>query len=187
MLPIEIVRAHIHCFGFDTMYTKWIHHGKVKAVSSTDLLVSESIDEMFAVLNDVAEINDNHDMLDETEIGIEDMQYDEFKDLLSELQVGFYPSYTKYLSLNFLVKLMHLKVLYKWPNECMDAILKLLKDAFPDRNKLPTSHYDVKKLLSKLGLSYEIIHVCKYDCALFWKENVDLQSCPIVIQVVGRV
>ena len=60
---------------------------------------------MFAVLNDVAGINNDHDMLDETEVGIEDTQYDEFKDLLSELQVGLYPDCTKYLSLNFLSEL----------------------------------------------------------------------------------
>ena len=56
----------------------------------------------------------------------------------------------------------------------MDEILKLLKDAFPDGNKLPISHHNAKKLLSKLGLTYETIHVCKYDYALFWKKNVDL-------------
>ena len=67
--------------------------------------------------------------------------------------MGLYLGCTKYSSLNFLVKLMHLKVLYKWLTECMDAMLKLLKDAFPDGNKLPTSHYDAKKLLSKLGLT----------------------------------
>ena len=92
---------------------------------------------MFAVLNDVAGINDDHDILDEIEVSIEDTQYDEYKDLLSELQVGLYPGCTKYSSLNFLVKLMHLKALYKWLNECMDAMSKLLKDAFPDGNKLP--------------------------------------------------
>ena len=57
--------------------------------------------------------------------------------------------------------------------------VEAMKDIFPDGNKLPNSHYNAKKLLSKLGLSYEIIHVCKYDCALFWKENANLQSCPI--------
>ena len=111
MLPIKTVRAHIHCFGFDTMYTKWIHHGEVEAVSSIDPVVSESTDKIFTVLNDVAGINDDHDMLDEIVVGIKDMQYDEVKDLLSELQVELYPDYTKYSSLNFLVKLMHLKVL----------------------------------------------------------------------------
>ena len=62
------------------------------------------------MLNDVFGINDDYDMLDETEVGIEDTQYDEFKDLLSEIQLGLYLCYTKYSSLNFLVKLMHLNV-----------------------------------------------------------------------------
>ena len=167
ILPVETVRVHIHRFGFDTMYTKQIHHGKAEAVSSIDPSVGESTDEMFVVFNDVAGINDDHDMSNEIEVGIEDAQYDEFKDILSKLQLGLYLGYTKYSSLNFLVKLMYLKVLYKWPNECMDAMLKLLKDAFSDGNKLPTSHYESKKLLSKLGFSYEIIHVYKYDCVLF--------------------
>ena len=60
-----------------------MHHGEVEAVLSTDPAVNESIDKMFAVLNDAAGINDDHDLLDEIEVGIEDMQYYEFKDLLS--------------------------------------------------------------------------------------------------------
>ncbi|XP_024028689.1 uncharacterized protein LOC112093778 [Morus notabilis] len=85
---------------------------------------------MFEVLEDVAGINDDNEMLDETHVDLEDAQYDEFKDLLSELQ-------------------------------------------------LPSSHYESKKLMSKLGLGYETIHVWEYDCALFWKENADLQMCPL--------
>ena len=63
MLPVETVRAHMHRFGCDTMYTKWIHHSKVEPISSTDLVVNELIDKMFVVLNDVARINDDHNML----------------------------------------------------------------------------------------------------------------------------
>ena len=33
--------------------------------------------------------------------------------------------------------------------------------------------------MSKLGLGYESIHVCKNDCALFWKENASKEICPI--------
>ena len=69
----------------------------------------------------------------------------------------------------------------------MDAMLKLLKDAFPHGNKLPTSHYDAKKLLSKLGLSYETIHVCKYNCALFGRRMLICSLVQYVLQVVGRV
>ncbi|KAL3629961.1 hypothetical protein CASFOL_026273 [Castilleja foliolosa] len=33
--------------------------------------------------------------------------------------------------------------------------------------------------MTYLGLGYECIHACKYDCALFWKENEKLETCPI--------
>ncbi|TYK11936.1 potassium transporter 19-like [Cucumis melo var. makuwa] len=32
--------------------------------------------------------------------------------------------------------------------------------------------------LRDLGLEYETIHACKYDCVLYWKEFADLQYCP---------
>ena len=74
---------------------------------------------------------------------------------------------------------MYLKVPNKWTNKSFDSLLKLLKDALPDENRLPVSHYDAKKDMSKLGLAYELIHVCKYNCALFWKEHADKNVCPI--------
>ena len=54
------------------MYTKWIHHGEAQTILSTEPVVGESINEMFAVLNDIAGINDENDILDGTEVGIED-------------------------------------------------------------------------------------------------------------------
>ena len=47
----------------------------------------------------------------------------------------------------------------------VDELLKLLKDALPKENRLPESHYDAKKNISKLGLGYKSNHVCKYDGA----------------------
>ena len=58
-------------------------------------------------------------------------------------------------------------------------MLKLLKDAFPNGTRIPYSHYEAKKKMNELGLGYENIHVCMYDCALFWEENVHLEKCPI--------
>jgi hypothetical protein len=37
--------------------------------------------------------------------------------------------------------------------------------------------YEVKKFLSDMGLGYEKILACRYDCMLFWKENKALDSC----------
>ena len=58
-------------------------------------------------------------------------------------------------------------------------LLELLKDAFSNDTKIPSLHYEVRKKLNDLGLGYENIHVCKYGCAIFWKENANLQNCSI--------
>ena len=46
----------------------------------------------------------------------------------------------------------------------------------------PASYYDAKKKLQDLGLGYETIHVCKYDCALFWKEHEGRDHCPKYVE-----
>ncbi|KAL0558956.1 hypothetical protein IC582_003545 [Cucumis melo] len=43
---------------------------------------------------------------------------------------------------------------------------------------IPSSFYEAKRKLRDLGLGYETIHACKYDCVLYWKEFADLQHCP---------
>ena len=58
-------------------------------------------------------------------------------------------------------------------------LLELLKDVYLNGTRISSSHYKEKKKLNELGLGYENIHVCKYDCALFWKENAHLEKCPI--------
>lgn len=61
----------------------------------------------------------------------------------------------------------------------MDTLLKLLIQFLPERIEMIGNLYDVKSMLKDLGLSYEVIHACKYDCMLFWKENESLDKCPI--------
>ena len=82
-------------------------------------------------------------------------------------------------SFNFLVKLMHLKVMHKWTNRSFDMLCELLKISHPEGNKVPNSYYDAKRKLWDIGLGYESIHMCKYDCSLFWKENALADYCPI--------
>ncbi|XP_026445460.1 uncharacterized protein LOC113346086 [Papaver somniferum] len=57
--------------------------------------------------------------------------------------------------------------------------MELLKEAFPKENKIPSSYYEAKKLLGGLGMGYEAIHACQYDCALFLKEHKDREDCPV--------
>ena len=74
---------------------------------------------------------------------------------------------------------MHLKVMHKWTNRSFDMLCELLNISYPEGNKVPDSYYDAKRKLQDIGLGYESIHVCKYDCALFWKENALADCCLI--------
>ncbi|KAA0047464.1 uncharacterized protein E5676_scaffold507G00520 [Cucumis melo var. makuwa] len=77
------------------------------------------------------------------------------------------------------VKLIHVKVLDGWSNKSFDMVLELLRATFPMcSTTIPSLFYEVKRKLRDLGLEYETIHACKYDCVLYWKEFPDLQHCP---------
>ena len=85
---------------------------------------------------------------------------------------------SSFSSLNFLVKLMHLKVVSKWTNKSFDELLKLLKLVFQNMS-LVDFHYKAKRLMTKMGLGYQSIHVCKNDCLIFWNENSAKETCPV--------
>ncbi|KAA0048107.1 uncharacterized protein E6C27_scaffold385G001860 [Cucumis melo var. makuwa] len=74
---------------------------------------------------------------------------------------------------------MHVKVLNGWSNKSFDILLELLRAAFPIcSSTIPSSFYEAKRKLRDLGLGYETIHACKYDCVLYCKEFADLQHYP---------
>ena len=188
-LKLNRVQAHIIDNGFNPNYSVWIYHGERSTVPQQAILNSSastsatnaSRDEMADALLDLTnEMNfESGDADDRTEeVDEEAMSYEEhFEELQSEL----WPGCTKMSSLNFLVKLMHLKVMHKWTNRSFDMLCELLKISHPEGNKVPDSYYDAKRKLRDIGLGYESIHVCKYDCALFWKENALADCCPICL------
>ncbi|KAL5573309.1 hypothetical protein UlMin_022906 [Ulmus minor] len=174
---LEYLESHIFRNGFMFGYNQWIHHGEPATANAGTTVAGPSggiheRDEMFDVLDDI--ISED---ADEDAIGgpSSNEQYD---DLFAALRSELYPGVSSFSSLNFLVKLMHLKVLNKWTNKSFDELLKLLKLAFP-KIDLVESHYEAKKLMKKMGLGYSSIHVCKNDCALFWKENSLKDTCPV--------
>ena len=102
-----------------------------------------------------------------------------FKELLNQASCELYPGCSQFSSLNFLVKMMHVKVLNGWSNKSFDMMLKLIKCVFPMcTTNIPSSFYEAKHKLRDLGLGYETIHACNYDCVLFWKKFEELQQCP---------
>ena len=81
--------------------------------------------------------------------------------------------------LNFVVKLLHIKVINRMTNKSIDMILELLAQMLPVGSELPKSYYEAKKMLRDLGMGYESIHACKFDCVLFRAEYESLEHCPI--------
>ena len=55
----------------------------------------------------------------------------------------------------------------------------LLKALLPKGHKLPNSYYACKRFLDDIGTRFNEIDVCKNDCALFYKENAELEKCPV--------
>ena len=170
---ISAVRQHVFDWGFHQAYEKWVYHGEVEDdvadVAEDD---PEDVDEMIPLVEDFL-----LPTTEEVENNPTAGQY--YDDLFEEIEAELYPGCDWISSLNFLAKFLHLKVRGKVPNKIFDEMLKLLKFAFPKENKIPSSYYEAKKRLTKLGLGYESIHVCKHDCCLFYKEHSTKETCPI--------
>lgn len=65
-----------------------------------------------------------------------------------------YPE-SKYSLLLFLVCLLHLKCLNQWSNNSFFMLLELLKGVLSERETLPKSFNDAKKIIKGLGLEYK--------------------------------
>jgi hypothetical protein len=59
-----------------------------------------------------------------------------------------------------------------------NEMLKLMKEPLRGKNTLPKSHYELRKYMVKMGLSYNSIHAYKNGCCLFHKELKDAKECP---------
>ncbi|KAI3817395.1 hypothetical protein L1987_11185 [Smallanthus sonchifolius] len=181
LISFTKMKFHMYSFGFCRTYTMWSYHGES---SIHPVIVVDDVEprnDMDDVIEDVmGERMEEDTNTNEGNSGTESRGVrDDFEALLKEVQSELYPGCTKFSSLDFLAKLMHIKVKNKWTNSSFDELLELLQSSHPEGNKIPPSHYVTKKTLKKIGLGYESIHVCKNDCALFWKEHHSSQNCPV--------
>ena len=159
---LEDLESHIFRNGFMFGYNQWIYHRETANVTDKSTVPEPSAgipkcDEIFDVLGDIISDGAKGDPVGGQSSNV---QYD---DLFTTLRSELYPSVSNFSSLNFLVNLMHLKVINKWNNKSFDELLKLLKLKI----NLVDSHYEAKKLMTKMSLGYKSIHVWKNNCALF--------------------
>ncbi|XP_075665944.1 uncharacterized protein LOC142635709 [Castanea sativa] len=110
---------------------------------------------------------------------IEDEEVHHFEKLEEDAKRELYPGCTDYSILKFVIEMLNVKVMTNLSNKGLDMMLELLTKVLPKDNLVPRSTYEAKKILRDLGMSYEHIDACKNDCALFWKENENLDKCPV--------
>jgi hypothetical protein len=53
----------------------------------------------------------------------------------------------------------------------------LFNDVLTANHEVPRHMYQLKKLLSGLGMDYVKIDVCQDNCMLFWKEHINEKKC----------
>ena len=89
-----------------------------------------------------------------------------YTNLLKEAQRELHKGCNTMTRLSFIIKMLHLKSYNKMTNRAFNLMCDVLKEALPDVD-FPRSYSDAKSSLFEVGLGYQTIHVCKYDCALF--------------------
>ena len=190
----KIVKDHMLERGIDPGYTTWFYHGEPSSSnnrgnshsnegdrSGSDLYEEDEeydgVNDMLFDLGQQFYQADNNNMSDSNNTSIGGVpKY--LEALMMGAQIELYPRCKKISRISFIIQLLHIKVYCGASNKLIDMILRLIKLSYPDGDTLPSSYYEAKKILRDLGLGYECIHACKNDCALFWKENQNLEACP---------
>ncbi|XP_028125055.1 uncharacterized protein LOC114321997 [Camellia sinensis] len=205
----KIVEYHLVLKRMSPSYKTWMHHGESVPMNQSHALnddnhndfgsvrdrmeaeTGEDQDKILNLLEDVymgTTINDAENEEDEEDgdndddvaNNVEKEGVPNFNKSLNDAQRELYTGCRKFSLLSFVVKMLHVKVLNKWSNKSFNMLLGILKDLLPVSDQvIPWTLYEAKKFLRALGLGYVSIHACKYDCALFWKENANLENCPI--------
>ena len=178
--PINMVKAHLEENGIDKTYTRWVFHGEDFEEMSEDedddgdVGVEQRCDGLQEMLADVCagryemdinvenippgEASSSHgaSAADEDPQPSDGMSNDLdpqlFDAMLNDLHLPLYPGCKKFSKLEFLVKLMHVKIINRWSNKSFDMNLELIKEALSTGEMLPKSYYEAKKYMRDLGL-----------------------------------
>ncbi|XP_062119146.1 uncharacterized protein LOC133832883 [Humulus lupulus] len=182
---MNVIKLNLITHGFLSTYTRWYHHDEEVEDIQDEVLVDvedgEPANDLAAGLHDAFgcqyfDIGPTSDFIDNE---FPRNSSDKYDALLDSVHNPLYDNCTNFSVLSAVVKLMNLKVINKWTDKGFDDLLKCLKEMLPVGNRCSINYYQTRKLLSEVGLGYEQIDVCQYDCALFYGENANATMCPI--------
>ncbi|KAH7842869.1 hypothetical protein Vadar_009953 [Vaccinium darrowii] len=177
------VEAHLLISGIKQSYTTWLQHGELPQPTELDEDNDES-DENQDEFDELIEDHHKGTYMGDTQ---EREDFRNFEKLLESSQRALYPGCDKSDTLlSYVIEMLQVRVQNGWSNKSFNDVLKIQQRIMPKGNVIPGSIDECKKLLCDLGLGYEVIHVCKNDCALFWKENAHLEKCPSCVSLDTR-
>ena len=174
---IDEIRNHLYFKGIDESYHKWILHGE--AVTNVTSPTANGQD-FFHEQDDIHVVDDAEGAVEMVEAAYNQCISDPsiFKKLLEDAEKPLFPGCTKFTKLSALIKLFNFKARSEQSNTWFSEMLTLFGDMLPDNNELPLSMYEAKKTMAALGMDYEKINACPFDCILYRKEFKDATSCP---------
>lgn len=174
----SVVEEHVQCAGMSNTYTRWIFHGESLS------------DDEGGEMEDVAYTSDdddfNEDNRDDVSYMVDDLarsgrrgegQPNLYCKLIEEAKKELYEGCSEFTRLSFIIKLLHVKSYNRVTNRGFSMFLEVFSAAFPHAD-IPKSYEAAKSVLREAGLGYETIHVCKFDCALFWGNYANNTHCP---------
>ncbi|XP_013617060.1 PREDICTED: uncharacterized protein LOC106323494 [Brassica oleracea var. oleracea] len=195
-LSKDDLEGDLMCYGFLSSYTSWILHGEEVCVTGNTRLPSDvnesELDSTLNLLDDIfPDISVNMPGEYGNETTSQPMGADRpstssgtfgkgesFDELFADYNQELYPDCTKFTKLSFILKLYHIKGMCKISDKGMSMVLDLMKEAFTHA-KLPDSFNDMKKVIRKLGMTYESIHACPNDCMLYWEADAEREICKV--------
>lgn len=172
------VKQHCQIWGFMRWYKKWCVHGEsyvstrdtTSSIPTSDCTMTG--DDMVGMVQDVAGIND----AENASQAPEDLK--EILKLLEEANVELYAGCSKFSSLSFIMRLMHLKVLNGWSNKSVDMLLELLTEAFSEMGvKMPKNYYEASKITNVLGMECKVWDACPNNCMIYRGRDEAFSHC----------
>ena len=102
--------------------------------------------------------------------------YDTFQ---IDLKKPLYPGCENSLTLlSAVLSLVNEKAIYGWSDKIFSLLLQVMHNMLLEKNTLPKSYYQAKKILCPMGMEYRKIHACPNDCILYKHEFQGMPKCP---------
>ena len=110
-----------------------------------------------------------------------------FPKFLKKTYQEFFCGCKKHNTLSFILELFHKKCMNGWSNKSFTKLLDTLRETFLEGETLPKSSYEVKKIISELGLRYEKKFIFIQIVVCYFGKNMSMMTyVKYVVHLDGR-